>query len=136
MLGQLLRLLQVSIGRYSSWPYLFNHLCPLRWNITLVNKETLDTHLGNYILQIPYGIAAGSVNAYTVTLNPAMTSYADRVAVAVKINVSNTAGATININGLGVKTILNSKGAALTAGKLLVNSVYTLRYNDTNFILP
>lgn len=104
-------------------------------NVALVNKETLDAHAGNYILQIPYGIAAGSANAYTVTLNPAMASYVEGVAVAVKINVSNTGASTININGLGAKSIRDAKGNTLTAGKLLANSIYTLRYNGSNFIL-
>ena len=56
-------------------------------------------------------------------------------AVAVKINVNNTGASTININALGAKSIVDSKGNALTSGKLKANSIYTLRYNGTNFIL-
>jgi hypothetical protein len=57
------------------------------------------------------------------------------VAVAVKINASNTGASTININGKGAKSIRDPRGDALTAGKLIAGSIYTLRYNGTNFIL-
>jgi hypothetical protein len=104
-------------------------------NVGLVNKETFESHAGNYILQIPYAAAAGSANTYTVNLTPALASYMEGTAVAVKINVNNTGASTININALGAKSIVDSKGNALTSGKLKANSIYTLRYNGTNFIL-
>jgi hypothetical protein len=104
-------------------------------NVQLVSKETLDSHTGNYTLQIPYAAAAGSANSYTVTLSPAMKGYTEGVSVAVKINATNTGASTINICGLGAKSIVDSKGNALAAGKLVANSIYTLRYNGTNFIL-
>lgn len=92
-------------------------------------------HQADYVLQIPYATATGSANTYAVTLNPALTAYSDGVAIAVKINVNNTGASTININSLGAKSIRDSKGSVLTSGKLLANSIYTLRYNGTNFIL-
>ena len=104
-------------------------------NVALINKEVMDSHLENYILQIPYGVASGSANTYTVTLNPPLTSYTEGVAVAVKINASNTGASTININSKGAKSIRDPRGNALTAGKLIAGSIYTLRYNGTNFIL-
>lgn len=84
---------------------------------------------------IPYVTTAGVANTYTLTLSPAPTVYVDGMPIAVKINIANTSTSTINVNGLGAKTILDSKGNALTSGKLKVGIVYTLRYNGTNFIL-
>ena len=104
-------------------------------NVSLVNKETLDNHLKDYTLQVPYASASGSANAYTVALNPALASYVEGVALAVKININNTGASTININGLGAKSIKDPRGNNLTAGKLIAGSIYTLRYNGTNFIL-
>ncbi len=104
-------------------------------NVALINKEVMDEHLKNYTLQVPYAQAAGSANTYTVTLNPPLTGYTEGVAVAVKINASNTGASTININGRGAKSIRDPRGNALTAGKLTAGSIYTLRYNGTNFIL-
>lgn len=103
--------------------------------VQLVNNAAYAEHLKDYVLQIPYAAAGGSANAYTVSLNPALAAYAEGVAVAVKINGDNTGAATLNINSLGAKSIVDSKGSALTAGKLKANSIYTLRYNGTNFIL-
>jgi hypothetical protein len=104
-------------------------------NVALINKEVMDEHLKNYTLQVPYAQAAGSANTYTVTLNPPLTGYTEGVAVAVKIDASNTGASTININGRGAKSIRDPRGNALKAGKLTAGSIYTLRYNGTNFIL-
>ena len=91
-------------------------------------------HRADYIRQPGYGTTAGSANTYTLTLSPAPT-YVDGLAVSVKINVTNTDASTININSLGAKTIKAPDGANVAAGDLLLNSVYSLRYNGTNFIL-
>lgn len=104
-------------------------------NVALINKEVLDEHLRNYTLQVPYTQAAGSANAYTASLSPALTAYTEGVAIAVKINAANTGASTININGLGAKSIRDPRGNTLPAGKLTAGSIYTLRYNGTNFIL-
>jgi hypothetical protein len=104
-------------------------------NVALINKEVMDEHLKNYTLQVPYAQATGSANTYTVTLNPPLTGYTEGVAVAIKINASNTGASTININGRGAKSIRDPRGNTLPAGKLTAGSIYTLRYNGTNFIL-
>lgn len=107
----------------------------LSGNVELVNKEVMDEHLKNYTLQVPYAQAAGSANAYTATLNPAPAAYTEGLAIAVKINVANTGASTINVSGLGAKSIRDPRGNTLPAGKLTAGSIYTLRYNGTNFIL-
>jgi hypothetical protein len=89
----------------------------------------------DYIRQPGYAAATGTANAYAVTLNPAPTAYVEGMAVAVKINVDNTGAATINVNGLGAKPIKKPNGSDVSAGNLKAGSVYTLRYNGTNFIL-
>jgi hypothetical protein len=96
---------------------------------------SLNAHLADYSLQVPYAAAAGPVNVYTATLAPALAAYVAGVALAVNINITNTGAATINVNGLGAKAIKDSKGNAMTAGKLRATSIYTLRYNGTDFIL-
>jgi hypothetical protein len=42
---------------------------------------------------------------------------------------------TINVNGLGARPIKKPNGNDIAAGNLKANSVYTVRYNGTNFIL-
>lgn len=84
---------------------------------------------------IPYVVASGSANTYAVTLSPAPTAYYEGMAVALKINVDNTGASTINLNSLGAKTIKRPNGSDVTAASLKANSIYTVRYNGTNFIL-
>jgi hypothetical protein len=98
-------------------------------------QASVNTHLADYIRQPGYGTSGGAGNAYTLALSPALTSYIAGVCIAAKINVTNTGASTISVNGLGSKTILDSKGNALTAGKLKMGIIYTMRYDGTNFIL-
>ncbi|QNU66912.1 hypothetical protein EHE19_019135 [Ruminiclostridium herbifermentans] len=100
-------------------------------------KNSATTHLSDYVRQPGYGVTSGSVNTYTLTLSPAPTAYVDGMGIVVKINVANTGASTINVNGLGAKAIVDSKGKALTSGKLRLNGTYSLKYNSTtgNFIL-
>lgn len=98
-------------------------------------QTNLTSHMADYIRQPGYGVTAGSVNTYTLALSPVLTAYTAGVCVAVRIHAANTGSSTININGLGARTIKDSKGNNLIAGKLVLNSVYTLRYDGTNFML-
>ena len=95
----------------------------------------VTTHMNDYVRQPGSGVTTGSANTYALTLTPALTAYTAFVGVTVQINAANTGASTINVNGLGAKSIRDSKGVALTAGKLVLNGVYTLRYDGTNFIL-
>lgn len=92
------------------------------------------THAANNS-HIPFAVTTGTANTYAVTISPAPTSLTAGLGLAVQINVASTGAATINVNGLGAKSILTSKGSALPAGKLALNGIYTLRYNGTAFIL-
>ncbi len=99
------------------------------------NAEAIDAHLSDYTLQIPYELTAGAVNTYAVTLTPAPEAYVEGMALAIKIHVDNTGASVINVNALGAKTIKKPNGNDVSAGNLKVGSIYTLRYNGTNFIL-
>ena len=103
----------------------------------VASYDTVNTHLSDYVRQPGYGVTVGSANTYAVTLSPAPTSYIDGMGIVVKINVANTGAATINVNGLGAKPMVDGKGNALTSGKLRLNGTYSLKYNSTsgNFIL-
>lgn len=94
-----------------------------------------DNHLGEYTMHVPYKATGGSANTYTAALSPAISSYAEGFAIAVKIHATNTGASTLNVNSRGAKTIKKTDGSDVEAGDLLKDSVYTLRYNGTNFIL-
>lgn len=101
----------------------------------LALASDLSAHAANDILHVPYAAATGSANAYAVTLIPAPSAYAEGFAVAIKIPVDNTGPSTINVNGLGAIPIKKPNGNDVSAGNLKAGSIYTLRYNGTNFIL-
>jgi hypothetical protein len=104
-------------------------------NVKQASKAEFDAHLADYVLQVPYAVATGDANNYAVTLDPAPMAYTEGMAIAVKINVDNTGASTINVNGLGAKTIKKPNGNDVSAGNLKAGSIYSLRYNGTNFIL-
>jgi hypothetical protein len=90
--------------------------------------------LGEYKRAPGYGTATGT-NAKTITLDPSPTSYYDGLCFAFKNNEQNTGPVTINVNGLGARPIKKPNGNDIAAGNLKAGSIYTVRYNGTNFIL-
>lgn len=92
----------------------------------------IATHIADYVRQPGYGVTAGSANAYMLTLNPAPTAYVDGMGIVIKIHAANTGASTINVNGLGAKAIVDSKGNPMIAGKLRLNGTYSLKYNSTS----
>lgn len=79
-----------------------------------------------------YAADTGTANTIAIALTPALTAYSAGLAVEVKMNATNTGATTINVNGLGAKTV-QFNGAALTAGQLVAGQIYCLIYDGTNF---
>ena len=77
----------------------------------------------------------GSSNAYTATspTGHALTAYAAGNLYALKANHTNSGAATINIDGLGAKSIVTPAGAAMPAGAIVSGGVYLLVYDGTSF---
>jgi hypothetical protein len=83
-----------------------------------------------------YGVdGAGGGNSFAITLNPAPTSYIAGQMVIFKAGNNNTASCTMNVNGLGARTILLSTGGTLASGDITSGGVYILVYDGTNFYL-
>lgn len=123
----------------------------------VVTKETLETFTqrgveetidGNRILDgllkstnglsaqtaINYVLLSGT-NTYTGTLSPALTAYVANMRVLAKVTNANTGAVTINLNGLGAKSVKNVDGSALASGMLSANCLIEARYDGTDFIL-
>lgn len=75
----------------------------------------------------------GAANAYAVTLNSGYTSYFDGMMFAASISADNTGASTVNVNGIGIKSIVASDGSALKGGELQSGQIYTFRYDGTDF---
>lgn len=81
-----------------------------------------------------YAVDTGAANAYVVTLSPALGAYAAGVLVQFKAANANTTTSTVNVNGLGVKTIKKLDGATdLAANDIKVGQIVELEYDGTNF---
>lgn len=104
--------------------------------VKTANGSDVETELAQIKTQtVPYATTTGTANTYTATLDPAPTSLMEGMAICVKINVANTGASTLNINGLGAKSIKKSNGSDVSSGNLKVGGIYTLRYDGLNFIL-
>lgn len=101
---------------------------------TYVEKIAADVQTGKW----NYAAAAGTANAMTATLTPAPASLAVMTGAPVRIKkgaAANTAAVTLNLNGLGVKPVVQVDGSALAAGALPANSIFEVVYDGTNFQL-
>lgn len=100
--------------------------------LTLPNNETYnlkDLRLDNYGT---CSTAAGTV-AKIVTVNNNSFALVEGVIVTVKFTATNTAAnPTLNVNSTSAKPIYY-KGAAIQAGLLQANKIYTLIYNGTQY---
>lgn len=71
------------------------------------------------------GTTGGSANAYTASLSPAITAYANGQIIQCVIHAANTATSTLNVNGVAAETIkkFNSAGTttALVSGDMPIN---------------
>lgn len=78
-----------------------------------------------------FGVSTGSADILVVSLSyvPTLT---DGFVFFVRMNATNTGPATIDINGTGVKSIVNSDGGALAAGSLVAGTIAQLSYDLTN----
>jgi len=104
-----------------------NSIIPVIYDGTYWQIQSLDTSFG-----FTYITASATANAYTLTY-PAYNSLISGLTVPIKFNTANTvATPTLNINGLGAKTI-QRRGSALAIGEISVNTIGYITYDGTNF---
>lgn len=98
-------------------------------NMNHIEQGIADAH-SNLLM---YGTDTGSANTYAVTVNPAPTSYVAGMAVTFLATNANTGASTINVNGLGTKTIKKNISSDLASGDIKAGQVIMLIYDGTNF---
>lgn len=81
---------------------------------------------------VPYGVTAGTASAYTLTIS-GISSYTTGMILAIKFHTSNNVNATINLNGLGAKSIYRN-GTPIPTNMIDTNDVYLLTYDGTNLV--
>lgn len=92
---------------------------------------TGDIQNASYI----YAADSGGSDAYAITLAPAITAYTVGMAIQFKANTANTGAATLNVNGLGAKTIKKNVSSDLSTGDILAGQMVKVLYDGTNFQL-
>ena len=97
----------------------------------LPSPDALASNTGNYAR------SQGTSTAYTVTLPrfDGSFGYITGMQVLLNIHVNNTGAATLNINGLGPKPLVNLTTALgpLVANDLRAGTIYSIRYDGTRF---
>lgn len=78
-----------------------------------------------------WGTTAGFSTAYTLSI-PLFWALEDLKSFNVKFHTTNGLNATLNINGLGAKPLVDQNNVALWVGAVDSNGVYIFAYNLTN----
>ena len=102
----------------------------IAWSVNdLVANEVTKGMLEQF-LQPYYGQDVGAVNAYVVeTQNAASAYYSGMMASFITLNSNTNGTPTLNVNGLGARTISNADGSGLLNGQILANTVVNCCYN-------
>ena len=82
-----------------------------------------------------YALDTGAADAYVVALPATLAAYTTGLDIIMKAVNANTGASTLNIDGLGVKSIKRFDGTALVAGDIPAGAMVGLRYDGTNFRL-
>jgi hypothetical protein len=103
---------------------------------TTAYADAISTALKLGILNQSYNYLAdsGAADAYVVTLSPAAAAYTTGMVVRFKAtNANTTTTPTVNVNGLGAKTITKNQGAAMAANDIKAGGLIAVQYDGTNF---
>ncbi len=82
-----------------------------------------------------YVADAGSNDTYVIAPTPAVTSYTTGDIYSFKANTINTGTATLNVSGLGAKTIVKNYNVTLVDGDIKANQIAVVQYDGTNLQL-
>lgn len=80
-----------------------------------------------------YFADSGTANAYAITAVPAIAAYAAGQRFVFKAANANTTAATLNVNGLGTKSITKNGTTPLVANDILAGQVISVVYDGTEF---
>jgi hypothetical protein len=98
---------------------------------TAVTARKLDMQSG-----APNYCASTTGNdTYTCTLTPTLTTYTTGQCLVLYPDTANTTTATVNVDTLGAKSILNRGAAALSTGDIKASEPNQICYDGTQFIL-
>lgn len=83
-------------------------------------------------MPIAYAVDSVGSDAYAITPSPAITAYAAGQIFTFKAGTANTGACTLNVSGLGAKTIKKNVSDDLVTGDILANQIVVVEYDGTN----
>lgn len=89
----------------------------------------------NFVRSNPIYTTTGTANALVLTYIAGPVSYQKGEIYRVFAHIANTGAVTININGLGAKSLLSYRGEPLAAGQIAVGDVLEFVFDGTSFRL-
>ena len=84
---------------------------------------------------VPLITVAGTADAITGTITPSLTAYTAGGVFSFVVGSTNTTAVTLNIDGLGVKSVTRTGSVALVAGDMVTGQVVLVEYDGTRFQL-
>ncbi|MEO5698548.1 MAG: hypothetical protein ABIQ60_15610, partial [Burkholderiaceae bacterium] len=78
-----------------------------------------------------YVVDTGGASAFFLTGIPGVTAYLDGMEVLFRVANTVTGVTTINVNGLGSRTVNRTDGTSLQAGDIVSGQIVSLRYSTT-----
>jgi len=103
-------------------------------HLRLIKSVLRESFAGFTGAVIVTGTDGGAADAYTLTPTTALAAYVNRMlAIFIPTATNATTTPTLNISGLGAKTITTQAGAALAANDL--SGITIVEYDGTNFRL-
>lgn len=98
-------------------------------SLEITPDKVRSTLLSDYVAD------TGAANAYVITPSPAITAYTAGQIFSFKAANANTTASTLNVNGIGAKTIKKLTSADLVANDITVGQLVAVEYDGTNFQL-
>lgn len=77
-------------------------------------------------------VTGGTATAFTVTTNQSYSALTDGITVTARMSATSGATPTLNVDGLGAKSIATVYGTAIPTGALLSGGIYTFVYDSTD----
>jgi len=81
---------------------------------------------------VAYAVDAVGTDSYAITPSPAITAYAAGQHFTFKAGTANTGACSLNVSGLGAKTIKKNVSGDLVTGDILLNQIVEVIYDGTN----
>lgn len=86
--------------------------------------------------RVNFAAADGDGNTITATYARNPGAYVEGASFRLKLNATNTAAASLNVNALGAKAVKSASGADLVGGELVAGSIQDFTYVGGVFRLP